>query len=108
MSVSQYPESFLQAWVIYDPHSELVDLQGVCLGCTMNNVTKYGVVFELLTEVVDLHIHALIVNLDSQLVVLQVKVHCLVRNPQILRFYLHVHLLERNFDYIIINTFLED
>ena len=28
------------AWVIYDPHGELVDLQGVCLGCTTNNVVE--------------------------------------------------------------------
>ena len=32
------------AWVIYDPHGELVDIQGVCLGCTTNNVAEYSVV----------------------------------------------------------------
>ena len=30
------------AWVIYDPHGELVDLQGVCLGCTIKNVAEYS------------------------------------------------------------------
>lgn len=88
------------AWVIYDPHSELADLQGVCLGCTMNNVTEYSAVIELLTEVVSLNIHTLIVYLDSQLVVLQLNGCYSIRNPKILRFYLHVHLQERNFDYI--------
>ena len=36
------------AWVIYDPHGELVDIQGVCLGCTTNNVAEYSAVIELL------------------------------------------------------------
>eukprot|EP00253_Pinus_taeda_P023849 PITA_23849 len=56
------------AWVIYDPHGESVDLQGVCLGCTTNNVTEYSAVIELLTEAINLGIRALDVNLDSQLV----------------------------------------
>ena len=53
------------AWVIYDPHGELVDIQGVCLGCTTNNVAEYGVVIELLAEAINLGICALVVNLDS-------------------------------------------
>ena len=57
------------AWVIYDPHGELVDLQGVCLGCTMNNVAEYSVVIELLAEVINISIRTLVVNLDSQLVI---------------------------------------
>ena len=58
------------AWVIYDPHGELIDLQGVCLGRTTNNVAEYCAVIELLTEAINLGIRALVVNLDSQLVVL--------------------------------------
>jgi len=49
------------AWVIYDPHSELVDLQGVFLGCTANNVTEYNAVIELLAEAINLGIHTLVV-----------------------------------------------
>ena len=30
------------AWVIYDPAGELVNLQGVCLGRTRNNIAKYS------------------------------------------------------------------
>jgi len=86
-------------WVIYDPHGELVDLQGVCLGYTKNNVTEYSAVIKLLTEVVSLNIPALIVNLDSQLLILQLNGRYSIRNPQILRLYLHVHLLKRNFDF---------
>ena len=55
------------AWVIYDPAGELVNLQGVCLGPTKNNFAAYSVVLELLTEDVNLGIHALLVYLDSQL-----------------------------------------
>jgi len=58
------------AWVIYNPHGELVDLQGVCLGCTTNNVVEYSAIIELLAKVVVRNIHALVVNLDSQLIVL--------------------------------------
>ena len=61
------------AWVIYDPHGELIDLQGVCLGCTTNNVAEYYVVIELLAEAINLDIRALVVNLDSQLVVHQLN-----------------------------------
>ena len=90
----------LAAWVIYDPTGELVNLQGVCLGPTTNNIAECSVVLELLTEAVDLGIHELLVYMDSQLVVLQLNGHYLVRNPSILRLYLRIHLLERNFDYI--------
>ena len=49
---------------------------------------------------ITLSISALIVNLDSQLVVIQLNGCYLVRNPHILRLYLRVCLLERHFDYI--------
>ena len=88
------------AWVIYDPHGELVDLQGVCLGCTTNNVAEYSAVIELLSEAINLDIRTLAVNLDSQLVVQQLSRHYSVRDHQILRLYLHVKLLERDFDFI--------
>ena len=65
---------FLAAWVIYNPAGKLVNLQGVCLGPATNNVTEYSVIFELLNEVVNLSIRALLMYLDSQLVVLQLMV----------------------------------
>ena len=88
------------AWVIYDPASELIDLQGICLGRTTKNVAKYNAVIELLTEAINLSIRALLVNLDSQLVILQLNNHYSVRNLHILRLYLCIHLLEINFDFI--------
>ena len=88
------------ASVIYDPAGELVNFQGVCLGRTTNNVAEYSAILELLTEAVNLSIRALLVYLDSQLVVLQLNGHYSVRNPSILCMYLCICLLERNFDYI--------
>ena len=88
------------AWVIYDPHGELIDLQGVCLGRTTNNVTEYCVVIELLVEAINLRIRALVVNLDSQLVVHQLNGQYSVRNHHIPRLYLRVRLLERHFHFI--------
>ena len=88
------------AWVIYDPHGELIDLQGVCLGCTTNNVAEYSVVIELLAEAIYLGIRTLLVNLDSQLVVHQLNWQYSVRDCHILRLYLCVKLLEGNFDFI--------
>ena len=42
----------------------------------------------------------MVVNLDSQLVALQLNGKYFVKNPQILRMYLHICQLEINFDYI--------
>ena len=88
------------AWVIYDSAGELVNLQGVCLGRATNNIVEYSVVLELLTEAINLGIRELLVYLDSQLVVSQLNGHYSVKNPSILRLYLRIRLLERNFDYI--------
>ena len=88
------------AWAIYDPHGELLDLQGVCLGRTTNNVAEYCAVIELLAEAINLGIRALVVNLESQLVIHQLNGQYSVRDHRILRLYLRVRLLERNFDFI--------
>ena len=63
------------AYVIYYPAGELIDLQCICLGQTTNNVTKYSAVIELLTKEINLGIRALLINLDSHLVVLQLNGH---------------------------------
>ena len=88
------------AWVIYDPHGELVDIQGVCLGCTTNNVAEYSAVIELLAEAINLGIRTLVVNLDSQLVVHQLNGRYSIKDHRILRLYLRVKLLEMDFDFI--------
>jgi ribonuclease HI len=53
------------AWEIYAPMDELVSLRGACLGHETNNIVKYNVVIELLTDNVSLGICHLIVRLDS-------------------------------------------
>ena len=70
------------------------------LGCTTNNIYEYSAVTKLLSEAIYLDIRELVVNLDSQLVVLQLNRQYSIRNPQILIMYIRIHLLERNFDYI--------
>lgn len=88
------------AWALYAPNGELVSLQGIRLGWTTKNIIEYSVVVELSLEDVALGIRVLVVNLDSQLIVLQLNRHYSVKNPHILRMYECVRLLERNFDYI--------
>jgi len=85
---------------VYNTHGELIDLQCVCLDHTTNNVVKYCAVIELLAEAINLGIRALVVNLDSQLVVHQLNGQYSVKYHHILRLYLRVRLLERNFDFI--------
>ena len=72
------------AWAIYDPNGELIDIQGICLGRTTNNIAEYSAVIELLSEAIALGISELIVKLDSQLIVLQLNGQYSIRNPQIL------------------------
>ena len=53
-------------WVLYDPNGELINLQGICLGRTTNNIVKYNAIIDLLSEAVSLGIRDLVVKLDSQ------------------------------------------
>lgn len=69
------------AWAIYDPNSELINLQGICLGHTTNNVVEYSAIIELLSDDITLGIRELVVNLDSQLFVLQLNRQYSIRNP---------------------------
>ena len=88
------------AWVIYSPSDELVSMHGVSLGQTTNNIAKYSAVIELLCESTLFGIRIFIVRLDSELVVLQLNRVYTIRNPVLLRLFLRVRLLEREFDYI--------
>ena len=88
------------AWVIYSPTDELVSLHGVSLGQMTNNIAEYSTVIELLSESISFGIRILIVRLDSELVVLQLNRVYEIRNPLLLRLFLKVRLLEREFDYI--------
>ena len=66
----------------------------------MEAVVDAIAVVELLSESISFGIRRLIVRLDSELVVLQLNRVYAIRNPVLLRLFLRVRLLEREFDYI--------
>ena len=88
------------AWVVYSPTDELLSSGGVYLCPATNNVAEYRAVVGLLTEAISLGITQLIVNLDSQLVVYQLNRLYSICDPVLLRLYLRVRFLERQFDFI--------
>ena len=88
------------AWVIYSPSDELVSMHGVSLSQTTKNIAEYSAMVELLSESISFGIQSLIVRLDSELVVLQLNRVYAIRNLVLLRSFLRVRLLEREFDYI--------
>jgi ribonuclease HI len=61
------------AWEIYAPTDELINLHGVCLGRATNNIVEYDAFIELLTDSISCGTRHLIVHLDLQLVVLQLR-----------------------------------
>ena len=93
----------LAAWVINSPSKELVALGGACVGPATNNVAEYRVVIEILWDALSCGITQLEVRLDSQLVVSQLNRAYQVRNPILLRQFMQVRLLERNFEFITFN-----
>jgi ribonuclease HI len=88
------------AWAIYAPTNELISLQGVCLERATNNIAEYSTMIELLVDAISLGIRHLVVRLDSKLVVLQLSNIYAIRSPTLLRVYLRIRLLERQFDHI--------
>ena len=88
------------AWALYTSGGELFASGGIFLGRETNNIVEYSALVKLLTEAILLNIRHLIVRLDSQLVVRQLANHYIVRSPMLLRLYMRVRLLEREFDYI--------
>jgi ribonuclease HI len=88
------------AWVIYSPSGQLLSSGGSCLGPSTNNLAEYSAVIELLVDALHHDIDHLIVKLDSQLVVSQLNGIYSIRNPMLLRKYLRIKLLERQFQFI--------
>ena len=91
----------LAAWIIYSPSGQLVSLGGACLGPASNNVAKYKDVIKLLWDTLSHGITHLEVRLYSELVVSQLNQAYQVRNPILLRQFIQVRLLERNFEWIL-------
>ena len=88
------------AWVIYEPSGQLLSSSSTCLGPTTNNIFEYSAIIELLLDAISHEIQYLVVRLDSQLAVLQLNGKYQVRDSFILRKYLRVKLLERQFQFI--------
>ena len=91
------------AWVIYLPSGWLIASGGDFLGHATNSVAEYRAFIELLWDSLSHGITQLEVQLDSQLVVSQLNRSYQVRNPILLRHFLQVRLLERNFEFITFN-----
>ena len=90
-------------WVIYSPSGQLVSSGGAFLGPATNNVTKHRAIIELLWDALSRGITQLEVRLHSQLVVSQLSRAYQVQNPILLRQFMQVRLLERNFEFITFN-----
>ena len=88
------------AWVIYTPMGQVLSSGGVCLRPSSNNVAEYSAIIELLRDAISHGVLSLEVRLDSELVVSQLNGLYHVRDPTLLRRFLRVRLLERQFDNI--------
>ena len=87
-------------WVIYTPMGQVLSSGGVCLWPSSNNVAEYSVIIELLQDAILHGLLSLEVRLDSELVVSQLNGLYHVRDLTLLRRFLRVRLLERQFDNI--------
>src|SRR5713226_538295 len=88
------------AWVIFTPMGQELSSGGVCLWPSSNNVVEYSAVIELLRDAISHGVRSLEVRLDSELVVSQLNGLYHVRDPMLLRRFLRVRLLERQFESI--------
>ena len=90
-------------WVILSPLGQLVSSEDTFLHPTTNNVAEYRAVIEILWDALSRGITQLEFRLDSQLVVSEINRAYQVRNPILLRQFMQVRLLERNFEFITFN-----
>ena len=73
---------------------------GICLRPSSNNVAEYSAIIELLRDAISHGVLSLEVRLDLELVVSQLNGLYHVRDLTLLRRFLRVRLLERQFDNI--------
>ena len=66
----------------------------------LNNVAEYSAIIELLWDSISHGVLSLEVHPDSQLVVSQINGSYRIRDPILLQIFLHVRLLERQFENI--------
>ena len=87
-------------WVIYTPTGQVLSSGGICLRPSSNNVAEYSVVIELLRDAISHDVLSLEVCPHSQLLVSQLNGLYHVRDPTLLRRFLHVIFLEQQFENI--------
>ena len=92
--------SYFPPWVIYTPMGQVLSSRVVFLWPSLKNIVEYSVVIELLCDSISHGIRSLEVRLDSQLVVSQLNGSYRIRDPVLLRRFLRVRLLERQFENI--------
>ena len=88
------------AWVIYTPMVQVLSSGGICLRPYSNNVVEYSAIIELLRDAISHGVLSLEVRLNSQLVVSLLNGTYHIRDPILLRRFLHVRLLEQKFENI--------
>ena len=90
------------SWVIYTPMGHVLSSGGICLRPSSNNVVEYSAIIELLRDAILHGVLSLEVRLDSELVVSQLNgfYHVIENILTLLRIFLCVRLLERQFDSI--------
>ena len=88
------------AWVIYTPMGQVLSSGGICLRPCSNNVAEYSAIINLLRDAISHGVLSLEVRLDLELVVSQLNGLYHVRDLMLLRRFLYVRLLERQFDNI--------
>ena len=91
----------LADWVIYSPTRQVVASSGACLGPATNNVANNSVIIELIWDSISHGITFLEVIIDSQILVYHLNGVYQVRHHTLLRQFLRIRLLERNFEHII-------
>ena len=85
------------ASVIYTPSDQVLSSKGICLQPSSNNVAEYSAIIKLLWDAISHGVLSLEVRLDSQLVVSQLNGLYRIRDLTLLRRFLRVRLLERQF-----------
>lgn len=83
--------------VIYDPAGKIIFKQGKCIGRATNNAAEYEAVILALAKAKELGGSELDMNLDSQLVVEQLKGNYKVKNPDLAKLFLKIWNLSRHF-----------
>ena len=88
------------AWVIYTPTGQVLSSGGVCLRPSLNNFDEYSATIELLCDSISHRVLSLEVHLDSQLVFSQLNGLYRIRDLTLLRRFLRVRILKRQFESI--------